>query len=80
MIQKVMDGQQNERMHLYSRIGVLESKVQNLENQLTDKMNLLDYFDGGPVDTQEILHTLQAEQPSHLISENTIKLDLKEED
>ena len=51
MIQKVMDGQQNERMHLYSRIGVLESKVQNLENQLTDKMNLLDYFDGGPVDT-----------------------------
>ena len=76
MLQRVIDGQQNERMHLYSRIGALEGRVKTLEEQLTEKVNLLEYFDG-PVDTQEVLQTLQAEQPSHLISENTIKLDLK---
>ena len=60
MLQRVIDGQQNERMHLYSRIGALESRVKSLEDQLVEKVNMLEYFDG-PVDTQEVLHTLQAE-------------------
>ena len=55
MLQRVIDGQQNERMHLYSRIGILEGKVKSLENQLTEKVNLLDYLEDGPLDTQEVL-------------------------
>lgn len=51
MLQRVIDGQQNERMHLYSRIGILEGKVKSLENQLTEKVNLLDYLEDGPLDT-----------------------------
>ena len=83
MLQGVLSGHQNERAQLNRKIHDLGTQLRNLEDRLASEARLgplhaCSYY-GGRQDTEGQQVTQSADQPSNLLSENTIKLDLKYE-